>query len=148
MYLSQALNEHELKYGITDKEGCAVVWAVSSRRMRPWLISNQVILITDHSSLVALKSGKELKSMRQQMYAMDLSEFNTEMVHREGALLHTPDALSRLGYSKVHADSVMEQLWCRPKSECTVEKPKPMLEMVSNGEWLSARLAAVESSID
>ena len=30
MYLSQALNEHELKYGITDKEGLVIVWAVTS----------------------------------------------------------------------------------------------------------------------
>jgi len=33
MYISQALNEHELKYGITDKEGCAATWAI--RRTRP-----------------------------------------------------------------------------------------------------------------
>ena len=66
---------------------------------RSLLVSNQVILITDHSSLLALTTGKEMKSMRQQRYAMDLSEFNLEIVHRAGALLHTADALSRLGYT-------------------------------------------------
>ena len=71
MYMSQALNEHELRYGISDKEGCAATWAI--RKMRPWLVSNQVVLITDHSSLVALTGGKEMKNMRQQRYAMDLS---------------------------------------------------------------------------
>ena len=148
MYLSQALNEHELKYGITDKEGCAATWAI--RRMRPWLVSNQVILITNHSSLLALTTGKEMKSMRQQryVYAMDLSEFNLEIVHRAGALLHTADALSRLGYTKAHAQSVVEQLRHRPKNECSVEKLKPMFEKIRNGEWLRARVAAVESGIE
>ena len=108
MYLSQALNEHELRYGITDKEGCAATWAM--RRMRPWIVSNQVILITDHSSLVALTNGKGLKNMRQQRYAMDLSEFALTIKHRAGALLHTADALSRCGYTKKHADSMVEQL--------------------------------------
>ena len=98
------------------------------------LVSNQVILITDHSSLLALTNGKEMKSMRQQRYAMDLSEFNLKIVHRAGALLHTSDALSRLGYSKVHADSVVEQLRHRPRRECSVEQLKQVFEKISNGE--------------
>ena len=32
MYMSQALNDHELKYGITDKEGCAATWAIRQTR--------------------------------------------------------------------------------------------------------------------
>ena len=129
-----------MKYGITDKEGCAATWAI--RRMRPWLVSSQVI----YSSLLALTNGKEMKSMRQQRYAMDLSEFNIKIVHRAGALLHTADALSRLGYTKAHAQSVVEQLRHRPRNECSVEKLKPMFEKIKSGEWLKARVAAVESA--
>ena len=145
MYMSQALNEHELRYGISDKEGCAATWAI--RKMRPWLVSNQVVLITDHSSLVALTGGKEMKNMRQQRYAMDLSEFNLTIVHRAGALLHTADALSRCGHPKRHAESMVEQIRHRPVQQCTVEKLKPAFKEVQEGAWLRARIAAVETGI-
>ena len=57
---------------------------------------------------------------------MDLSEFKLEIAHRAGALLHTADALSRLGYSKAHADSAVKQLQHRTRSECSVEQLKPI----------------------
>ena len=79
-YLSQVLNDHERKYGISDKEGCAATWAI--RKLRKYLHASQVILVTDHSSLLALMKGKEMKSMRQQRYAMDLSEYNLNIIHR------------------------------------------------------------------
>ena len=145
VYLSQALNEHELKFGISDKEGCAATWAI--RKMRPWLVSNQVVLITDHSSLVALTGGKDMKNMRQQRYAMDLSEFNLTIVHGAGALLHTADALPRRGHLKRHADSMVEQIRHRPVQQCTVEKLKPAFKEVQEGAWLKARIAAVETGI-
>ena len=120
------------------------------RRMRPWIVSNQVILITDHSSLVALTNGKELKNMRQRRYAMDLSEFAPTIKHRAGALLHTADALSRCGYTKKHADSMVEQLRqrSRPLEQCSVEKLKPVFEEVRVGSWLRARVAAVETGLE
>ena len=62
-------------------------------------------------------------------------------------MLHTPDAHSRLGYSKVHANSVAEQLRHRPRNQCSVEQMKPVFEEIRNGEWLAARVAAVESGI-
>ena len=71
MYLSQALNSHEVQYGITDKEGCAATWAI--RAMRGYLRGAQVVLVTDHSALLSLVKGGPLRSMRQQRYAMDLS---------------------------------------------------------------------------
>ena len=52
LYMSQALNDHELMYGITDKEGCAATWAI--RQTRGYLRGAQVVLITDHSALLSL----------------------------------------------------------------------------------------------
>ena len=69
-YDSAALNKHQKLYGISDKEGAAVVWAV--RKWRQYLHGSQTIIITDHSSLKALTGTKELKSMRQTRYAMDM----------------------------------------------------------------------------
>lgn len=118
-YISQALNDHEKKYGITDKEGCAAVWAV--RKWRHMLHGNQVILVTDHAALASLTSGRPLKSMRQQRYAMDLSEFCITIRHRAGAKLHLPDALSRLGYSPDRLESMVSTIKSMVAEECSVE---------------------------
>ena len=107
-----------------------------------------MILFTDHLSVLALTNGKELKNMRQQRYALDLSEFALTIKHRAGALLQTADALSRCGYAKKHADSVVEQLRHRPLDQCSVGKLKPMFEEVRDGSWLKARVAAVETSLE
>ena len=68
---------------------------------------NECVLICDHSSMLALTKGKEMKSMRQQRYAMDLSEHSITIVHRAGASLHLADALSRVGYTKKYSDSIV-----------------------------------------
>ena len=147
MCILQTLNEHELimRYRIIDKEGCAATWAI--RKMRPWLVSNQVVLITDHSRLAAMTGGKEMKNMRQQRYAMDSSEFNLTIVHRAGALLYTADALSRCGHPKRHAESMVGQIRHRPVQQCTVEKLKPAFKEVQEGAWLKTRIVAVETGI-
>ena len=56
-YLSKALNEHQLKWGISDREGGAAVMAI--RRFRPYLMGSQTILLTDHSSLLSLSGQRE-----------------------------------------------------------------------------------------
>ena len=95
-YLSKAMNKYEKNYGITDKEGCSSTWAI--RKWRAYVHGSHTVLITDHSALKSLTTNKQLESMRQQRYAMDLQEHSIEIVHRAGALLHLPDALSRCGY--------------------------------------------------
>ena len=106
LYLSKALNEHEINYGISDREGAAATWAI--RACRGYLRGAQVILVTDHSSLLSLVKGNAMKSMRQQCYAMDLSEHSLTIVHRAGPSMHLADALSRCGYSKDYATSTVE----------------------------------------
>jgi hypothetical protein len=64
MYVSKALNEHDVNYGITDKEGAAATWAV--RCFRPYLLGCKAVLLTDHSALLALVKGNMMRNMRQQ----------------------------------------------------------------------------------
>ena len=139
-YLSQALNEHEKGYGITDKEGLAATWAV--RKLRRYLHANHTILITDHSSLLSLVKGKELESMRQQRYAMDLSEYSIEIVHRAGALLHLPDTLNRLGYTKEAAWPMVSHIKDRHIEECTVQGLKRLFCQEQMQGNLSKRIEA------
>ena len=91
------------------------------RRFRPYLMGSQTILLTDHSSLLSLVKGKQMKSMRQQRYAMDLSEYDLTIVHRAGALMHMPDALSRCGYTPQHGESMVAAVEKVPLEHCNME---------------------------
>ena len=102
-YYSRELTKAEKNYGISDREGLAVVTA--ARKWRALCHGVPLLVITDHQSLVSLTTKKELSSARQRRYAMDLAEFGElSIVHRAGALLHLPDMLSRLGYCPAMAD--------------------------------------------
>ena len=144
LYMSQALNEHELKYGISDREGCAATWAI--RAMRGYLRGAQVILVTDHSSLLALVKGGPMRSMRQQRYAMDLSEHSLTIVHRAGPNMHLADALSRCGYSRDMADTTVERIQKHPQELCSVEEMRKYFKPEVQYEYLRARLRAAEGA--
>ncbi|MBL4703531.1 MAG: DDE-type integrase/transposase/recombinase, partial [Flavobacteriales bacterium] len=92
-YASCSLTEAQQKYGITDREGLAVVWAV--RLWRHYLYGSPVVVVTDHSALISLITKTEFTNQRMARYAIDLSEFDLTIVHRAGAIHHGPDALSR-----------------------------------------------------
>ena len=144
-YYSKALNEHERKYGISDKEGCAATSAI--RHWRAYLHGSHTILITDHSSLLSLTGGKELRNMRQQRYAMDLSEHSLTIIHRAGALLHLPDALSRMGYSTQLGESAVSAVRDVPMERCTLEYMKERLAPTQNGDVLRAKVKAAGQHI-
>ena len=61
-YASANLSEAQKNYGITDKEGLAVVWAV--RKWRHFLHGSSTVVATDHSCLKDLTSGKEFNNKR------------------------------------------------------------------------------------
>jgi hypothetical protein len=94
-YASCTLSEAQVKYGITDREGLAVTWAV--RLWRHYLHGNQggAVVLTDHSALTSLMKKSDFTNQRMARYAVDLSEFDLTICHRAGAIHHAPDALSR-----------------------------------------------------
>ena len=100
-YASRTLDHTEQKYGITDKEGAALLFAV--RTWRPYLTSTKVLAVTDHSSLCQLLTKPQLRSRRQERYALDLMELDLTIVHRAGSANELPDALSR---AKIEHDPV------------------------------------------
>ena len=140
LYMSQALNEHEVRYGISDREGCAATWAI--RSMRGYLRGAQVILVTDHSSLLALVKGGPMRSMRQQRYAMDLSEHSLTIVHRAGPSMHLADALSRCGYGKEVSGTTVQSIQGHPFEKCNVEEMRQYFTPERQQRYLQARLQA------
>ena len=92
-YASRTLTAAERKYAISDLEGAAVVWSV--RMWRHYLYGSKVLVVTDHSSLTTLLNKPHLRSKRQERYALDLMEYDLNIVHRPGRLNEIADMLSR-----------------------------------------------------
>ena len=93
-----------------------------------------------------------MKSMRQQRYAMDLSEHAITIIHRAGAHLHLADALSRVGYSKQSSletgSSAVAALAALPMHQCNLQHIKKLFEPMQDSSLLSARLRAVETGME
>ena len=111
-YASASLSKCQKNYGITDLEGCGVVWAC--RTFAHYITSGMHIVVTDHSSLKSLvEPGKEFSNGRLARYALELSQYDLVIAHRSGELLHAPDLLSRaeMGVTGEELEGLMEKVF-------------------------------------
>ena len=110
-YASRTLNDAQLNYATTEKELLAIVFAFD--KFRPYLISNKVVVHTDHSTIKYLMTKKDAKP-RLIRWVLLLQEFDVEIKHKKGTENLMADHLSRLeGASdevQVNDDFTDEQL--------------------------------------
>ena len=92
-YISRVLTGAEKNYSTTEKECLAVLWAI--KKLRPYLEGYRFTVITDHSALRWLKSLRD-PTGRLARWAIQMQQWDFEIVHRKGALHQFPDALSRM----------------------------------------------------
>ena len=93
LYGSQKLKEAERKYPITELECLAVVTAL--KKNRQYLQGLNFKLITDHKSLKALLTKKELPG-RLARWSLIVAEFpEIEIIHRPGSQIEDVDLMSR-----------------------------------------------------
>ena len=64
-------------------------------KYHPYLYGNFITVVTDHAALVYMKNNIKTRG-RLGRWALSLSNYNYEVVHRPGAKLGNADALSRL----------------------------------------------------
>lgn len=92
-YASRTLSAPERKYGATEREALAIVWA--TQHFRPYLEGVKVLIRSDCKALQWLKDSKDV-SGRLARWAMKLSAFQIESIqYRPGKANGNADSLSR-----------------------------------------------------
>ncbi|KAL7295098.1 hypothetical protein TKK_0011566 [Trichogramma kaykai] len=93
VYLSRVLNSAERNYSTSEKECLAILWSI--KKLRPYIEGYKFTVVTDHSALTWLRNLKD-PTGRLARWALELQQWDFIIVHRKGALMHLPDALSRM----------------------------------------------------
>ncbi|OWY99132.1 Transposase, partial [Phytophthora megakarya] len=91
-YASKVASETEAKYGITELECLAVVWAI--KLYRPYLYGRRFTIVTYHSALKWLMMSPNLAG-KLHRWALTLQKFDFEVQYRLGSTNVVADALSR-----------------------------------------------------
>ena len=92
-YWSMTFNKAQRNYGTSEQECLAMVAAI--KHFRPYIYGRRVRVITDHKPLEWLASIKE-PAGRLTRWAIMLSEYDLEIVHRPGVVNKDADGLSRM----------------------------------------------------
>ena len=97
-FASKKLSPSEQNYSQVDKEGLALVFGV--QKFRYFLLGRNFVARTDHKPLLGLfGKGKQIPpnaNARIQRWALLLSQYDFELVHKPGKENVIADALSRL----------------------------------------------------
>ena len=92
-YASRSLKPAETRYTATEIECLGMKWAVN--QFRPYVHGRRFTLETDHVALKWLRTVQH-NNARLIRTAMELQQYDMDIVHRAGIKMYDADALSRL----------------------------------------------------
>ena len=95
-YGGRELSDAEKKYSTTEREALAVVDGI--KRYQPYLTGQSFFVHTDHGSLSWLMKVKD-PTGRLARWALQLQQYDFQIIHRSGSSNGNADALSRRPYS-------------------------------------------------
>lgn len=97
-FASRTLTKAEMGYAQLDREALAIIYAV--KKFHKYIYGRNFTLVTDHAPLTVLFGEKKgipvLAAARMQRWAIILSAYDYNIIHRKGTDLVEADALSRL----------------------------------------------------
>jgi hypothetical protein len=144
IFISKTFSKSERNYTTTEQECLAVIYAVN--KCRHYIHGRHFVIRTDHQALRWLLSLKEARG-RLARWALRLSEYDFDIVHKPGQYHVVPDALSRLPKEETEEDHLPipeaeEMISIIRELEDLPEDMNPelleMLEEDSMSEWLNA----------
>lgn len=148
-YASRTLIKAERNYSVTERECLALIFGIE--KFRPYIEGTVFTVQTDHHSLLWLMNMKD-PTGRLARWAVKLSQYSFNIIHRQGKQNVVPDALSRaplessfLQLEPADRDawynSLMEKVSCKPESypDWRVEDGS-LLKMVPNGHGVRSNL--------
>ena len=95
-YASRTLRGSELNYTITEKECLAVIWAL--KHFRQYCVGVKTTIITDHAAATWIFSAAhklESKPPRLIRWALEIQDYDLNIMYRKGSLHKNADAMSR-----------------------------------------------------
>ena len=95
VYYSYTFNKSEKGYGVTEREGLAVIKALKTHENM--LCGGKVIIVTDHQPLIPLlQQAHKAPSARLRRWGLALNDFDYQLKYRPGEKHFLPDYLSRV----------------------------------------------------
>ena len=124
-YTSRVLKGRERIYSATELECLAVLHALET--FRPYLEGYKFDLYTDHSSLKWLHKLKNPNG-RLARWAVQIQQYDMNVIHRKGSAMQAPDALSRnpveVTSALVDIPEAVEDNWYLKMVKNVEEKPE------------------------
>ena len=95
-YGGRSMNTSERKWGITDKEGLALIEGI--KHFQVYLTGKHFTVLTDHTALKSLRHLTKQQAPRRMRWSDFLQGFDFSIVHKPGRVHNNADALSRRRY--------------------------------------------------
>ena len=131
-YHSRSLAQSERNYAQIDREALAIISGMTKFHQYIW--GRPVTIVTEHKPLLGLlgpsKAVPQMISPRMQRWALKLSAYEYDLVHRSGTTIPQVDALSRLPTGASPRDMpvpgdtihIMQHLDMSPLTSCDIRR--------------------------